>query len=70
MCNEFYCKDCPKRLNYPKECLIEKNNKMETAIGIFANKIIELNEMKDDEEYITKVYRLRDNILKQYEVGI
>ena len=21
-CNQFYCKDCPKRLNYPEECVI------------------------------------------------
>lgn len=21
-CNQFYCKDCPKRLHYPEECVI------------------------------------------------
>jgi hypothetical protein len=48
-CNQFYCKDCPKRLNYPEECVItilkQQNALMLEALKKCHKHYVNLNNM-------------------------
>jgi len=77
MCNEYYCKDCPKRLNYPEECGINKIKQLESQNSEIIEALIDMltdipifywndGKFKEYKELIEKIKGdTIDNILKE-----